>query len=503
VKIDKPTVSDNCSTTALTTDGVRSDGFAITDPYPVGQTTITWTARDANGNVSLPCPQTITVHDVESPTIVCPPEVSVYSDAGSPGATNIALGSPATTDNCKVDHVDNDYKTFYPIGVHEVTWTVYDPLGHTNTCVQKLIVKDLLNPISAVVVGAGSYGECNPVDLDGSKSLGTGLTYKWEMLDPGGILSSEDTDKTQLTLGSSFPGFLPITIRVQLTVTDKYGIPDKAIANVTFNSAAKAEVSFPAIPTNDETLVVDGSASTGDGLIFEWTTTTGKIISDPSQPKVTIQGLGSYSLKVTDIYNCISVLDFDYPFESHMLIANPDYVRTPWVPSVDISVLNNDYDSKRDLDKSTLTIVGQPTLGTLLVNLNGSVTYTPDGKNPVSDSFVYRICDFAGLCDTAKVTITITEGLVFVPEGFSPDGDGINELFIIQGLEGYPMSTLSIYTRSGQLIYESQDYQNDWGGRALHSIIKDGTLLPTGTYYYVLHLGGTSRYIKGFVYIKY
>jgi hypothetical protein len=57
------------------------------------------------------------------------------------------------------------------------------------------------------------------------------------------------------------------------------------------------------------------------------------------------------------------------------------------------------------------------------------------------------------------------------------------------------------YTRSGQLIYKSMDYYNDWSGNAMNSSLQDGTLLPTGTYYYVLHLGGTDRYIKGFVYL--
>jgi hypothetical protein len=59
-----------------------------------------------------------------------------------------------------------------------------------------------------------------------------------------------------------------------------------------------------------------------------------------------------------------------------------------------------------------------------------------------------------------------------------------------------------IYTRAGQLIYKSEDYNNDWEGHALNSSLSDGITLPVGTYYYVLHLGGTNRYIKGFVYLS-
>ena len=103
--------------------------------------------------------------------------------------------------------------------------------------------------------------------------------------------------------------------------------------------------------------------------------------------------------------------------------------------------------------------------------------------------------------DTAKVTIDIYDGPVWIPEAISVNGDGHNEYFVIRGLEDYKNSSLTIYTRSGQMIYKSLDYQNDWSGKTLNSSMKDGILLPTATYYYVLHLGGTDRYLKGFVYL--
>ncbi|NEW84675.1 MAG: gliding motility-associated C-terminal domain-containing protein, partial [Mariniphaga sp.] len=58
-------------------------------------------------------------------------------------------------------------------------------------------------------------------------------------------------------------------------------------------------------------------------------------------------------------------------------------------------------------------------------------------------------------------------------------------------------------TRSGQPVYHSLDYLNDWNGTTLKSTLTDLQLVPTGVYYYVLKLGGTNRSIKGFVYIGY
>jgi hypothetical protein len=74
---------------------------------------------------------------------------------------------------------------------------------------------------------------------------------------------------------------------------------------------------------------------------------------------------------------------------------------------------------------------------------------------------------------------------------------------VFKGLEHYPKSRLHVYTRSGQLVYSSMDYLNDWNGRLLKTNNSQGELLPTGVYYYVLELGGTTRIIKGFVFIGY
>src|SRR6478609_1496277 len=65
--IPTPPASDNCSVTEKPT-ATRSDHALLTDPYPVGITTLTWTVHDVNGNVSLPVEQLIKVKDVEAPT---------------------------------------------------------------------------------------------------------------------------------------------------------------------------------------------------------------------------------------------------------------------------------------------------------------------------------------------------------------------------------------------------------------------------------------------------
>jgi len=82
-----------------------------------------------------------------------------------------------------------------------------------------------------------------------------------------------------------------------------------------------------------------------------------------------------------------------------------------------------------------------------------------------------------------------------IPNVFTPNGDGINDLFTIRGL--LPFSTLMIYDRSGRELYTSQNYQGDWDGRD-----QDGNLLPEDNYWYVLEIPGQSKRFKGSVYLK-
>jgi len=88
-------------------------------------------------------------------------------------------------------------------------------------------------------------------------------------------------------------------------------------------------------------------------------------------------------------------------------------------------------------------------------------------------------------------------------EGISPNGDGINDLLIFKGLENYPGSKLVIFTRSGEKVYENNNYLNDWDGKFVNKISNSRITLLSGTYYYILKLGGTKRTLKGFIYVGY
>jgi uncharacterized repeat protein (TIGR01451 family)/gliding motility-associated-like protein len=81
----------------------------------------------------------------------------------------------------------------------------------------------------------------------------------------------------------------------------------------------------------------------------------------------------------------------------------------------------------------------------------------------------------------------------FIPEGFSPNGDGINDTFVIANA-GNKRISLEIYNRWANRVYRSADYKNDWSGQSNEGIRISGDL-PEGTYFYIVVIDGKDKYV--------
>jgi gliding motility-associated-like protein len=92
----------------------------------------------------------------------------------------------------------------------------------------------------------------------------------------------------------------------------------------------------------------------------------------------------------------------------------------------------------------------------------------------------------------------------FAPQGISPNGDGQNDVLIIPGIMRKGNNTLTIYNRWGNIVYQKDNYQNDWGGQTdrAFSLTSDDNLLPDATYYYVIDFKGKYPEIGQYVYIN-
>jgi gliding motility-associated-like protein len=89
-----------------------------------------------------------------------------------------------------------------------------------------------------------------------------------------------------------------------------------------------------------------------------------------------------------------------------------------------------------------------------------------------------------------------------IPEGFSPNYDGVNDYFVI--IKPYNVTIdIEIFNRWGGVVYSNRNYNNDWNGQPGSGLIvlnSDG-YLPTGTYFYVIELSPGLAPITGYIYL--
>jgi len=72
---------------------------------------------------------------------------------------------------------------------------------------------------------------------------------------------------------------------------------------------------------------------------------------------------------------------------------------------------------------------------------------------------------------------------VLMPTGFTPNGDGSNDAYLVQGIGAYPENRITVHDRWGRVVYDRIRYANDWRGED-----QRGDDLPEGTYFVVLTL---------------
>jgi len=161
---------------------------------------------------------------------------------------------------------------------------------------------------------------------------------------------------------------------------------------------------------------------------------------------------------------------------------------------------------KGKLNPATLRIVTAPQNGMASVVGDSLVSYFPNEYFVGSDNFVYSICDYFDHCDQATVLVLVSDVPFFIPEAFSPNGDGINDEFEIKGIAKYKTVEIEIFNRWGNVVYKSNNYGEGqgksgfWDGVAGQGVRIGSGPVPSGTYFYVLKLDGKEK-INGAIYL--
>jgi gliding motility-associated-like protein len=163
------------------------------------------------------------------------------------------------------------------------------------------------------------------------------------------------------------------------------------------------------------------------------------------------------------------------------------------------------------VDNLTLThILSGPFHGTATFQPGGAIQYKSNFMYTGPDSLRYRVCDSGNLCDTAVVFIEVTLTPFKIWEAFSPNGDGLNEYWRIDGIEAFPNNRVRVFDRYGNMVYETRGYRNPennngndntfWRGQSNHGLISGK--VPEGTYFYSVELGDGSAVLSGYVLLK-
>ncbi|MFT5247866.1 MAG: hypothetical protein ACI943_002623, partial [Gammaproteobacteria bacterium] len=235
---------DVCSSSTIVNDfNGTNDASGV---YPIGTTTVVWTATDGIGNITT-CSQLVTVNETENPTISCPSDIAVGVDTGICTASSVALGTPTTADNCGVSSVVNDAPAAFALGTTTVTWTVTDNAGNTAQCTQSVVVTDDQNPTISCPSNVSVSADAAVCTATGV-ALGTPTTN-----DNCGIASTVNDAPATYALGAT---------TVTWTVTDNAGNTAQCTQTVTVLDTENPTISCSAnVSTNADAGICTSSVA--------------------------------------------------------------------------------------------------------------------------------------------------------------------------------------------------------------------------------------------------
>ncbi len=238
-------------------------------------------------------------------------------------------------------------------------------------------------------------------------------------------------------------------------------------------------------------------ANGGNGTVtYSWYN-GGSLIG--STQNITALSSGNYLLVIADTNNCtdsLSLVVTAIPYTAANAVF--DYVEIPYETTTSINALLNDAGGSA----SSLVILTSPINGTASVIGGGLVSYTPNPEFSGLDSMLYQICETTcSTCDEATIYVKVGEAPPVDPEdiptGFTPNGDGYNDLLIIPNIQANANNELVVLNRWGDVVYQAQPYKNDWDGTS-----NAGGKVPDGTYYIIVNYDGVSEPYKAALEIK-
>jgi len=205
-------------------------------------------------------------------------------------------------------------------------------------------------------------------------------------------------------------------------------------------------------------------------------------VDGPSTATYDVTASGTYTVIGTNANGCQAQASFTVNINPaiDLVITSPVYF-----DNFNIST-NGGSDGSIDLTVSG----GTPNYTYTWVD-NATAT-SEDRNNLPAGTYTVFVTDSKGCVDSTSI-ILIQPDVLKLPNGYTPNGDGFNDNFVISGIQGFPNSTFVVYNRWGNLVYSANGYSNQWNGQN-----NNGTDLAESTYFVVLEIPGKDT-LKGYV----
>lgn len=452
----------------------------------------TWSLTDNCGNSTNKI-QLITITDTIPPTFTAPPDTTVYKDAECQFESGDVIDE---NDNCGVgealytDVIDESNPCSITI---ERTWSLEDDCGNAaNNQIQIITIKDTVPPVFTGSV-RDTLVDCfsnipSPNEVSAHDNCtNTSISYVDFISDSSCInqfvITRVYTAKDECDNSSTLNQIITVKDTIAPTATIPAPISVECIKDIPAPNIADVQAVFD---NCTDTPVVEFVSDSLDSLEVTRTIYRHYSITDACENKtVLIQNVFIHGLP--------------HPVDDY------DTINQNSENNIFLVLENDDFGCDGSGDKS-IEILLSPSEGTVIINDNNSpfnneddfLVYTPFWNSLSDDIIEYTITDKDGDSESARVYIHfIPIPDLSIPEGFSPNEDGINDVFYIQGLQLYPTNSIVIFDQEGNTVFETDAYQNNWDGKNMFS----NELLPQATYYYILDLGNGLKKMKGFVYL--
>ncbi len=308
-----------------------------------------------------------------------------------------------------------------------------------------------------VITPEGSIFSC----FDDSVTLGTKVPYAKYFWSTG------DTTPTTRVKGPN---------AFNVTVIDQFGCEGTSIFREVGTSSPKVEVIGMTVFCEGDSLVL---TATPGFASYAWTV-NGQL---KSSTDTLVYFGGKLVLVARDTASCTDTVKADVN-----PAAMPVAAFTFDPPSPVKSVLPIKFTDKSTISGDNITqwhwVFTPP--GDSSAEQNPEYLFPTTGKKQV----MLVVRTLMGCRDTAIVDLLVVNDPV-VPNSFSPNGDGKNDVFVIPYLADYVDNNVAIFNRWGKKVFEETNYQNKW----------DGGGLPSGAYFYVVTAPGLPEPMKGTIHL--